>query len=148
MCSTSLTSIAIVTRTFLAPLHASKNPKVINITSGLGSIHNTLSRKMVRFLPYRASKIGMNGTTVHMQTAENDRVQAEDKDKHDHKSKIRFYVVTPKVLKTSFTNHIARGKDAFEGAEAAKKIALDCGNEFASGTNWEFEEDMMRRVPW
>ena len=103
---------------------------------------------MGRFPPYGASKIGINGATVHMQTSEIDWIQAEDKDKHEHKSKINFYVVTPGVLKTSFTNYIARGRDTVEGTEAVVRIALDCEDEFESGANWEFEEDMMRRVPW
>lgn len=100
---------------------------------------------MGRYPPYGASKIGMNGVTVHMQTAENDRVAAED---GKGKPRICFFVVAPGVLSTSFTNFLARGKDAMQGAEAIVRLALDEKGEFEGGTHWEYEEGEMRTVPW
>ena len=81
MLNTNLTSVAILTTAFLPLLHKSPDPKVINITSGLGSIANTLTKKMGRLPSYGASKVGMNGLTAHMQTAENDRIAAEEVDR-------------------------------------------------------------------
>ena len=100
---------------------------------------------MGRYPPYGASKIGMNGATVHMQTAENDRAEAEG---GKGKPKIRFFVVAPGVLNTAFTNFLARGKDASQGAEAVVRLALDEKGEFEGGTHWEFEQGEMRIVPW
>ena len=145
MCSTNLTSVAVVTTAFLPLLHGSPDPKVINITSGLGSIQNTMTKKMGRFPPYGASKIGMNGATVHMQTAENDRVEAEG---GKGVPRVRYFVVAPGVLKTAFTNFYARGKDPLQGAEAVVRLALHEKGEFEGGTHWEFEEGEMRVVPW
>ena len=59
-------------------LYKATSSKIINVTSRLNSIVNTLTKKMGRFPSYGSSKISMNGVTVHMQTAENDRTAAED----------------------------------------------------------------------
>lgn len=87
----------------------------------------------------------MNGVTVHMQTAENDRMEAGD---GKGEPRVNFFIVAPGVLKTSFTNFLARGKDALEGAEAIVRLALDEKGEFEGGMYWEFEEGEMRAVPW
>lgn len=130
-------------------LHEAVNPKVINVTSGLGSISNTLTKKMGRFPPYGSSKIGMNGATVHMQTAENDRIAAEDEDgKAKKEGRVRFYVVQPGVLKTAFSNYVSWGKEAKEGAEVIVRLVMDDKGTYAGGTYWEFESGEMKQVPW
>lgn len=48
-----------------------------NISSGLGSVTNALTRKIGRAVPYGSSKVGLNGLTVHMQVEENDRTDSE-----------------------------------------------------------------------
>ncbi|KAK2813771.1 hypothetical protein FQN50_000169 [Emmonsiellopsis sp. PD_5] len=107
MLNTNLTSVAVVSTTFLPLLHRAANPRVINVTSGLGSIQNTLTKKMGRYPPYGASKVGMNGVTAHMQTAENDRIAAEEEaeGRAQEEGRIRFYSVAPGVCKTSFTDY-------------------------------------------
>ena len=145
LCSTNLISVAIMTTGFLPLLHASNDSKVINITSGLGSIQNTLTKKMGRFPAYGASKIGMKGATVHMQTAENDRIEAEN---GQGDPKIRYFVVAPGVLKTAFGTYPAHGKDPVEGAEAVIRLALDRKFEFEGGTHWKFAEGQMKTIPW
>ena len=131
-------------------LHKAPAPKVLNITSGLGSIQNTLTKKMARFPAYGAAKIGMNGMSMHQQTAEKDRVEAEDAGSKPKSglSFIKWYIITPGVLKTAFTNYIASGRDAKEGAEPAVRIALDDKDEYAYATNWEWVDNRMRVVPW
>ena len=149
----NLTSVAVMMTAFMPLLHASPDPKVINITSGLGSIGNTLTKKMGRFPAYGASKIGMNGATVHMQTAENDRIEAADGSGGNGSgggvpTKVRFFVVAPGVLKTAFNNYAARGKDPIDGTEAVVRLALDQKAEYEGGTHWEFEGGGMRQIPW
>lgn len=149
LCSVNLTSVAIVTHAFLPLLHKSKNPKVINITSGLGSIQNTLTKKMGRFPPYGAAKIGMNGDSMHQQTMENDRINAEAAQEEGGSGPlVKFYLITPGVLKTAFSRYSARGKDPRLGAESAVRIVTDHENKYGHALNWEFEEGDMRVVPW
>ncbi|ODM17455.1 hypothetical protein SI65_07130 [Aspergillus cristatus] len=70
----NITSVALLTTAFTPLLYKSPDPKVINISSGLGSIQNAPTKKKVRVPPYSTSKTAVNGLTVHMQVAENDRV--------------------------------------------------------------------------
>ena len=144
--SVNLTSVAVVTHAFLPLLYKSADPKVVNVTSGLGSMHNALTKKMGRTPPYGASKIGMNGFTVHMQVAENDRVAAGAEP--SGKPRIRYYVYQPGVLKTAFTGFYAMGKSPEEGAEAAVRLMLDDEQTYEGGTYWEFVEGEMKQVPW
>lgn len=147
--NTNLTSVAILTTAFMPLLHRSADPKVINVTSGLGSITNTLTKKMGRFPTYGSSKIGMNGATVHMQTAENDRIAAlVEKGEEIKETRVRFYVVQPGVLKTAFTRYVAWGKDPKDGAEVVVRLLLDSEGTYDGGTYWEFEDGKMKQVPW
>lgn len=68
--NTNLTSVAVVTAAFLPHLQASKSPKVVHISSGLGSIESQLTKKLGRGASYGSSKVGMNGVAVHMHVAE------------------------------------------------------------------------------
>lgn len=143
---TNLTSVAIITTAFMPLLHEAVNPKVINVTSGLGSISNTLTKKMGRFPPYGSSKIGMNGATVHMQTAENDRIAAEEEiGKAKKEGRVKFYIVQPGVLKTAFTNYVSWGKEAKEGAEVIVRLVMDDKGTYPGGTYWEFEDGAMKQ---
>ncbi|OCK97824.1 short chain dehydrogenase/reductase family protein [Cenococcum geophilum 1.58] len=148
MLNTNLTSVAILTTAFLPLLHKSPDPKVINITSGLGSIANTLTKKMGRLPPYGASKVGMNGLTAHMQTAENDRIAAEEvKGEGIKEGRIKYYVVAPGLLKTALTSfHL--GKDPKDGTGAVVRLIEDQEGKYPAGTQWEFVEEEMRVVPW
>lgn len=57
----------------------------------------------------------MNGLTVYMKVAENDRVEAGPA--VPGKTLIRFYACAPGGLKTAFTNYYAMGKSQEAGAE-------------------------------
>jgi NAD(P)-dependent dehydrogenase (short-subunit alcohol dehydrogenase family) len=142
-----ITSVAVITLAFTSLLHKSAAPKVINVTSGLGSITNVLSpRSMTRVTPYGASKVGMNGLTAHLQVVENDRVAAAVGE--DEEPCIRFFIANPGVLRTSFANYIAWGKEPQEGAESIVQLLGDDEGTFDHGMQWEFEEGEMRLVPW
>ncbi|CAI7661387.1 unnamed protein product [Penicillium palitans] len=138
-----ITSVAVVTRAFTPLLHQSPAPKVINVTSGLGSITNTLSaRRMARVPDYGASKVGMNGLTAHLQVGENERVAAGDA-----KPRIRFFISNPGLLKTAFSNYITTGKEPQAGAESIVQLIGDDKGKFDHAMQWEHEGEM-RVVPW
>ena len=145
--SVNLTSVAVVTHAFMPLLYKSTDPKVISITSGLGSMTNALTKKMGRSPPYGASKIGLNGFSVHMQVAENDRVEAE-RDEPSGEPRIRFYVHQPGLLRTAFTRFHPAGKSPEEGAEGAVRLMMDDKHTYEGGTFWECVDGEMKQVPW
>ncbi|KAF3481810.1 short chain dehydrogenase/reductase family protein [Arthroderma uncinatum] len=143
-----VTSVAVITHAFTPLLHRSISPRVINVSSGLGSITNVLSpRRMGRIPSYGASKVGMNGLTAHLQVAENDRV-ADTGPENDSRPRIRFFISNPGVLKTSFSNYVAWGKDPLTGAESIVQLLGDDEGKFDHGMQWEFEDGEMRIVSW
>ena len=143
------TSVAVVSTAFLPLLHKAPQPRVINISSGLGSITNQKIRKVGRYPPYGASKIGMNGVTMHMQVGENDRVKAEiEKGESIKAGHIKFYSIMPGVLKTAWTNFLAHAKDPKDGAEVVVRLITAPDGTYEGGTFWEFEEGEMRVAPW
>lgn len=135
-----------MTMAFTHLLYKSSDPKVINISSGLGSMQNALTKKMGRYPPYGASKIGMNGLTVHLQVVENDRVKAEGEIQLG-KPRIRYYTCAPGPLKTAF-NGFRGPKLPDDGAEVVVHLLADDKQTYEGGTYWEFEEGQMRQVPW
>ncbi|KAI0741611.1 short chain dehydrogenase/reductase family protein [Daedaleopsis nitida] len=148
--STNLTSVAVITYAFKPLLYKSADPKVINVTSGLGSIQNALTKKIGRAPAYGASKVGLNGLTIHMQVMENDRMKAPEGDSGSPSGlpRIRFYVVQPGVLKTAFSGFWALAKEPEAGAEVVYHLAVDDKKTYEGGSYWEFEEGSMRQVPW
>ncbi|ROW08687.1 hypothetical protein VPNG_06395 [Cytospora leucostoma] len=144
--NTNLTSVAVVTEAFTPLLRESADPKVINVSSGLGSIQNSLTKKMGRSPIYGVSKIGLNGLTVHLQVAENDRVAVEGIS--DGKPRIRYYVCAPGPLKTAFTNFNALCRSPESGAEVVVRLAADDASKYDGGSFWEYEHGEMRQVPW
>lgn len=149
MLDVNLTSAACVSTAFQGLLRKASLPKVINITSGLGSIQNTLNKKMARYPPYGISKVGINGLTAHMQVMENDRIEGEQAGgKPSEGSKINYYSVAPGLLNTGFTHYAAHGKDPKLGAEVIVRIIADENLEYEGGIQLEFENDEMRVVPW
>ena len=149
MLDVNLTSVACVSTAFQSLLYKSSLPKVINLTSGLGSIENTLTKKMARYPPYGISKVGVNGLTAHLQVGENDRIEAEKAEGKESKgSKINYYSVAPGLLNTGFTHYAAAGKDPKLGAEVIVKIIGDDKLAYEGGSQLEFEGGKMRSVPW
>jgi NAD(P)-dependent dehydrogenase (short-subunit alcohol dehydrogenase family) len=150
MMNVNLTPVAVVSTAFQQLLHNAAASKIINITCGLGSIANTLTnRKMAKYPPYGASKVGMNGVTAHMQVWEDERTEKEKAEgKAKAEGKIRFYSVAPGLLNTPFTHYSALGKDPKNGAEVVVRLIADDKGEYPGGTQWEFEQGQMREVPW
>ncbi|GFN20603.1 hypothetical protein AtubIFM55763_005674 [Aspergillus tubingensis] len=146
----NITSVALMTTAFTPLLYQSSGPKVINISSGLGSIQNSLTKKMGRAPAYGASKIGMNGLTVHMQVAENDRIEKEEAESTGSggKPRIRYYACAPGALKTAFTNWWPNGRSPEDGAEVVVQLLGDDEGKFEGGSYWEFVEGEMKVVPW
>ncbi|CRG83420.1 hypothetical protein PISL3812_00771 [Talaromyces islandicus] len=145
MLQVNVSSVACVSAGFRPLLAQSAHPKVINITSGLGSITNCLTKKMNRSPPYGTSKVAVNGLTAHLQTAENDRVAAASSGEGG--PKVDYYSVAPGFLKTAFTRFNERGKDPYAGAEVIVQLILDEAGEYQGGTQWEFEQGKMQQVP-
>ncbi|KAI1168885.1 short chain dehydrogenase/reductase family protein [Nemania serpens] len=143
--STNLTSVGIVTTAFTPLLYKSTDPKVINISSGLGSCQNSLTKKMGRHPLYGASKIGLNGLSVHLQVAENDRIEIEGE---SAKPRIRYYVCAPGALKTAFSNFRDGLRLPERGAEVIVHLLADDERLYEGGSYWEYEEGEMRHVPW
>ena len=157
MLDVNLTSAACVATAFQGLLRKSPHPKVINLTSGLGSMQNTLTTKMARYPPYGISKVGINGLTVHMQVMENDRIADEQQQAVDGKpgaasqgSRIDYYSAAPGLLNTAFTHYAAYGKDPKLGAEVIVRLVGDDGEKakYEGGTQWEYEDGEMKTVPW
>lgn len=140
----NVTSVALLTTAFTPLLHKSSDPKVINISSGLGSIQNALTKKMAHAPPYGASKIGMNGLTVHMQVSENDRVEANPEGSD---SRTQYYACAPGVLKTAFTDFWANAKAPEDGAEVVVRLLADDRNEYDGGSFLGFVDGKRRIVP-
>lgn len=93
---------------------------------------------MARAPAYGASKVGMNGLSVHMQVEENDRAE---------ETRINTFVVAPGLLSTSFTGFSKEGKDPEEGAEAVVRLALE-ETDFEGGSFLEWDGGELKRVPW
>lgn len=147
-----ITSVAVLTLAFKPLLLKAAAPKVINVTSGLGSITNVLTpgRKMARAVAYGASKVGMNGLTAHLQVTENERAAAQvSNEKNASQSpRVRFFISNPGVLNTAFTGFHPMGKPPQGGAESIVHIIGDDEGQYDDHIQWEFEEGVMRPVPW
>ncbi|KAI1162508.1 short chain dehydrogenase/reductase family protein [Nemania serpens] len=135
-----ITSVAVITLAFTPLLRKAAAPKVINVTSGLGSITNVLTpgRKMARAPAYGASKVGMNGLTAHLQVIENDRADP----------RIRFFISNPGALKTALNGFHPLGKPPQEGAESIVLMIGDDEGDYNDHMQCEFEGGVMRQVPW
>ncbi|KUJ13472.1 NAD(P)-binding protein [Mollisia scopiformis] len=146
--NTNLISVYIISKALLPLLHAAKDPKVINITSGLASMEFNLKAAFVRglrSLEYGSSKVALNGVTVHMQAAENDRVKVEGVQGH-----VRFWAVQPGILRTAFNGFREGAKSPEQGAEVAVRLLVDGeeGKYVLGGTYWKCDVDVMEEVPW
>lgn len=147
--SVHTTSVAVIIYAFRPLLYKSAAPTIINVTSGIASMQRALTpgQRMGRAPHYGAAKIGMNGMTVHMQLAENDRVAVEGEGKALG-PRIRFFIVAPGVLKTAFSNFVSFGKDPRQGAEAIVRLLEDGTGRYDKAIQWEYEDGEMRQVPW
>jgi len=143
----NITSVATVTSTFLALLHLSSTPKVINISSGRAS----LSRSAVGNMPptavvaYSVSKAALNSLTIEMQKAEN--VLRDGEGRGEGWGKIEFWAANPGHCKTAFNGYKGT-KDPVDGAEVVVQLVIGASGRWKKGGFWEFEDGVMREVPW
>jgi NAD(P)-dependent dehydrogenase (short-subunit alcohol dehydrogenase family) len=82
MCNVNPVSLAVVSAGFSKILQKAHKPHIINVTSGLGSIQNTINTQMTRYPPYGMTKVGVNGVTAHLQAMECDRLAKEGVDRN------------------------------------------------------------------
>ncbi|KAI0151874.1 short chain dehydrogenase/reductase family protein [Xylariaceae sp. FL1272] len=151
MCNVNVVSVAVVSTGFGQLLKKAKRPRVINVTSGHGSIQNTLTApKVARFYPpYGISKVGVNGVTAHMQAMEWSRVAqagADPASKPD--GCISYYSVAPGLLKTRLTNFPEGGMDPKVGAEVLVELIADDEGKYEGGSQLEFKDGKMSSIPW
>lgn len=128
--NTNITSIAVTTTALLPLLPA----KVINISSGRASLQRSVNGKLppTAVVAYSVSKTALNALTVEMQKAS---------------ERTRFWVANPGHCKTEFNGY--RGtKDPLDGAEVVVRLIGAGDGEYGKGGFWEFEEGVMREVPW
>ncbi|PVH94491.1 short chain dehydrogenase/reductase family protein [Periconia macrospinosa] len=143
--NTNTASVAVVIAAFTSLLLRSSAPKVINISSGLGSIGLSGVRKMAQIPTYAASKSALNALTVQLQILDDVRVAKED----GAGKGIKYFAVAPGLMKTRFNNFLKFGKDPKDGAEVVLRLLEDGGEDaYPGGTYWEFEQREMKQVPW
>ena len=103
-------------------------------------MQNALVKKMARSPLYGASKVGLNGLTVHLQVAENDRVAAEEGEAAVSGPRTRYYVCAPGFLRTAFSDYAPQGKPPEAGAEVVVRWMADDERKFEGGSYWELED--------
>lgn len=94
---------------------------------------------------YSVSKAALNSLTIEMQKAED--VLKKDEGKSEGWGKIEFWAANPGHCKTAFNGY--RGtKDPLDGAEVVVQLVMGERGRWKKGGFWEFEEGVMREVPW
>lgn len=135
--NTNITSIAAVTSTFLPLLHLSKSPKVINVSSGRGSLTRSANGNMPAtvVVAYSVSKAALNSLTIEMQKTEDALMKSGENGKGEGWGKTDFWAVNPGHCKTAFNGY--RGaKDPLDGAEVVVQLVLaERGQWKASGSS-------------
>lgn len=147
----NIASVYVTTSLFQPLLHRSKAPKVINISSGRASLTRSSTGNMppTQVIAYSVSKAGLNSLNIEMQKVE-DALGKEGESEGEEKigrGKTEFFAANPGHCKTAF-NGFRGTKNPNDGAEVAVRLALAGEAEYKKGGFWEFEEGVMREVPW
>lgn len=130
---TNVTSVALVSTLFLPLLREATTPRIINVSSGRGSLALVTSgaNPPTDKIPYSVSKAALNLLTVEMSHAN---------------PNVEFQLVNPGWCKTAFNGY--RGpKDPIEGARSTVELALAEKEKYRAGF-WAFENGKMEEVPW
>jgi NAD(P)-dependent dehydrogenase (short-subunit alcohol dehydrogenase family) len=145
MFSTNTASVAVIIAAFTPLLLRSSAPKVINISSGLGSLGLSGVRKMAQIPAYAVSKSALNALTVQLHILEDGRVANGD----GAGKGIKYFAAAPGLMKTRFNGFLKFGKDPKVNAEVVIKLLESSGEDgYPGGTFWEFEQGEMKQVPW
>ncbi|KAF8846958.1 NAD(P)-binding protein [Acephala macrosclerotiorum] len=134
----NITSIMAITQTFLPLRRKGRKGKVINVSSARGSITRSANGLLppTAVVSYGVSKSAVNALTVELQRAED----AGD-------GKVEFFTINPGHCKTAFNGYKGT-KDPIYGAEVVVQLATAERGRWKKGGFWEFEEGVMREVPW
>ncbi len=138
----------VTTSIFQPLLHKSTAPKVINISSGRASLSNAANGKLppTQVVSYSVSKTALNGLTIELQKAE-DVLGDEAANAEVGKGKVEFFAANPGHCKTAF-NGFRGTKDPRDGAEVVVQLVIAERGKFKRARIWEYEEGVMREVPW
>ncbi|KAF7195594.1 Short-chain dehydrogenase/reductase tropE [Pseudocercospora fuligena] len=130
---TNVTSIALVSTLFLPLLRASRDPKVLNVSSARGSLALVTSgaNPPTDKIAYSVSKVALNLLTVEMSHSI---------------PELGWQVASPGWCKTAF-NGFRGPKDPFQGAQVLVELALAAKGQYENGF-WQFEDGKMETVPW
>ncbi|KAH7309319.1 hypothetical protein BKA65DRAFT_485414 [Rhexocercosporidium sp. MPI-PUGE-AT-0058] len=144
--NTNITSLYTVTQDFLPLLHLSPIPKVINISSGRASLTRSSDGQLppTKVVSYSISKAAVNSLTIEMQKMEDTLAGEDSRETEVGKGKVEFFAANPGYCKTAF-NGFKGTKNPLDGAEVVVRLV---GGEGRKGGFWEFEEGVLREVPW
>jgi NAD(P)-dependent dehydrogenase (short-subunit alcohol dehydrogenase family) len=143
--NTNITSIAVLTTALLPLLRHSRDPRVINISSGRASMHamTTGSLPPTVSVAYSVSKLAMNALMLEF-------AKQEDEVRPHQGSKILYQAVNPGHCKTSLNGF--RGKrDPFEGVKVVEEMVLCQRDKHETGFwMWEGDEErgQLERMIW
>jgi NAD(P)-dependent dehydrogenase (short-subunit alcohol dehydrogenase family) len=143
--NTNITSIAVLTTALLPLLRRSRDPRVINISSGRASMHamTTGSLPPTVTVAYSVSKLVLNALLLEFAKQE-DQVQSEQG------SKILYQAVNPGHCKTSL-NGFKGKRDPFEGVKVVEEMVLCQRDKHETGFwMWEGDEESgkLERLTW
>jgi NAD(P)-dependent dehydrogenase (short-subunit alcohol dehydrogenase family) len=94
---------------------------------------------------YSISKTALNSLTIEMQKAEDALKDGEGNG--EGWGKVEFWAANPGHCKTAFNGY--RGaKDPIDGAEVVVQLVMGERGRWKKGWFWEFEDGVMREVPW
>ncbi|KXT10441.1 hypothetical protein AC579_7897 [Pseudocercospora musae] len=130
---TNVTSIALVSTLFLPLLRASRDSKVLNVSSARGSLTLVTSgaNPPTDKIAYSVSKAALNLLTVEMSHSV---------------PELEWQVASPGWCKTAF-NGFHGPKDPLQGAQVFVELALAAKEQYENGF-WQFEDGKMEKVPW
>jgi len=145
--NTNVTSLYTVTLALLPLLHLSPTPIVINISSGRASLTRSSDGKLppTKVVSYSISKAAVNSLTIELQKVE-DALCEEDRGEENEvgRGNVKFFAANPGHCKTAF-NGFKGTKDPLDGAEVVVRLVAGDGKK---GGFWEFEEGVLKEVPW
>ncbi len=134
----NVTSVALCMALFLPLLRKSSDGRIINVSSGRGSIGINAAGLLppTTSVPYSISKTALNALTVEMSR------YAENKD-------VVFQTVSPGHCKTAL-NGFRGPRDPMEGANVIVECVLRSREELENAGFWETDGDSreLLKIPW
>jgi len=120
-------------------------------TTGRASLTRSSTGKLppTAVVSYSVSKAAVNSLTIELQKSEDalmreDFEQANVEGKEAGRGRVEFFAANPGHCKTAF-NGFKGTKNPLDGAEVIVRLV---NGEGKKGGFWEFEEGVLRLVPW